>query len=242
MFQSLFVRYFFLESFANKASITPFIGNMYLAENRIMGFEVFCRHDCDYVLQYVAGAVAKKAVLSHIGPLLEKRKHVMNGTFFATLYVVENFYRVWTESAHPIGRKVVLVVYLLYSIFSLIFTLLLVGNTIVALALMLNATIPEGLGIYKSFTMSTYLWLTVSQVVYGVGNDPENHPEFYKVVVIVYGSISLYGWGMLIYMMAAGMIPPGLTTIIGLIFMSAYIATFLHGELVPLLKVRPALL
>jgi cellulose synthase/poly-beta-1,6-N-acetylglucosamine synthase-like glycosyltransferase len=230
-------KYFFLESFADKANITPFIGNMYLAENRILCFEVFCRHDCDYVLQYVHGACAKKATLSHIGPLLEKRKHVMNGTFFATLYVVENFYRVWTESAHPMGRKFILILYLVYSIFSLIFTLLLVGNSIIALALMLRTTMPEGLGFYSSFTMATYIWLTVSQVVYGVGNDPANHPEFYKVVVIVYGCISLYAWGMLIYMMAANLIPSGLMPIIFLLFIAPYIGAFLHGELVSVLKV-----
>ena len=100
-------KYFFLETFENKAACSPFVANMYLAEDRIMGFELLARANCNYILQYVAKAVATTDVPQTLGNLLRQRRRWLNGSFFAALYAIENWHRVYTESGHATCRKAV---------------------------------------------------------------------------------------------------------------------------------------
>ena len=45
-------KYFLLESDENRLVVEPFSANMYLAEDRIMGFEMLVKKDCNYTLHY----------------------------------------------------------------------------------------------------------------------------------------------------------------------------------------------
>ena len=45
-------KYFFLESDENRLVVEPFSANMYLAEDRIMGFEMLVKKDCNYTLHF----------------------------------------------------------------------------------------------------------------------------------------------------------------------------------------------
>lgn len=45
-------KYFYLESDENRLVVEPFSANMYLAEDRIMGFEMLVKKDCNYTLHF----------------------------------------------------------------------------------------------------------------------------------------------------------------------------------------------
>ena len=45
-------KYFYLESDENRLVVEPFSANMYLAEDRIMGFEMLVKKDHNYTLHY----------------------------------------------------------------------------------------------------------------------------------------------------------------------------------------------
>lgn len=45
-------KYFLLESDENRLVVEPFSANMYLAEDRIMGFEMLVKKDCNYTLHF----------------------------------------------------------------------------------------------------------------------------------------------------------------------------------------------
>ena len=45
-------KYFYLESDENRLVVEPFSANMYLAEDRIMGFEMLVKKDRNYTLHY----------------------------------------------------------------------------------------------------------------------------------------------------------------------------------------------
>lgn len=124
-------KYFFLESDENRLVVEPFSANMYLAEDRIMGFEMLVKKDHNYTLHYGRGnekneknekvivvvntAVATTDIPSNLNILIRQRRRWLNGSFFAGLYAIKEWSRLYTESGHSIWRKLLLTIQLIYT-------------------------------------------------------------------------------------------------------------------------------
>ena len=78
---------------------------MYLAEDRILCFELIARKGCRWTLHYVKDARAETDVPMTIVALIQQRRRWLNGSFFAILYMLLNVRRFYWESSHPISRK-----------------------------------------------------------------------------------------------------------------------------------------
>ena len=61
-------------------------GNMYLAEDRILCFELLARKGKAYTLHYVKNAIATTDVPMDMVSLIGQRRRWLNGSFFASLY------------------------------------------------------------------------------------------------------------------------------------------------------------
>lgn len=59
-------------------------------------------------LEYVKEAVAEADPVTKLTDLLKQRRRWLNGTFFALIYTLSNWLRVWTDSHHNFVRKVVI--------------------------------------------------------------------------------------------------------------------------------------
>jgi chitin synthase len=92
----------------------PFSANMYLAEDRILCFELLARADCNWVLRYVKGAVAVTDVPMTLVDLMKQRRRWLNGSFFAMLYACINFPRVLSSTRHSAFRKAALSIQFFY--------------------------------------------------------------------------------------------------------------------------------
>ena len=98
-----------------------FTANMYLAEDRILCFELVTKRNSHWVLQYVKSSHAETDVPDEISELILQRRRWLNGSFFAAVYALVNFIDVW-RSSHSLLRKVMFHIEFLYQTISMLFS------------------------------------------------------------------------------------------------------------------------
>ena len=81
-----------------------FTSNMYLAEDRILCFELVAKRGCNWLLRYCKSARAETDVPEGLAEFILQRRRWLNGSFLCCYIFVGSFYKVWTSS-HSFGRK-----------------------------------------------------------------------------------------------------------------------------------------
>jgi cellulose synthase/poly-beta-1,6-N-acetylglucosamine synthase-like glycosyltransferase len=194
---------------ASLKDLGPFKANMYLAEDRILAYEIVARNDCDWVLRYVKNAVAETDVPMTLHDLVKQRRRWLNGSFFAILYAILNFNRLWTRSSHSFGRKVAISVQFATYVLNIALNWFLVGTFFIAFVLVLDNALQRTIGAHKregadgtkcdyrgaeaaSFLFSTfYAFLTLVQLICGLGNRPDKMTTIYSFCSLFYGILTL---------------------------------------------------
>jgi chitin synthase len=97
-----------------------FTANMYLAEDRILCFELVTKRNCRWILQYVKSATGETDVPDRMPEFILQRRRWLNGSFFAAVYAITHFYQLW-RSSHTATRKFMLLIEFIYQTFSMLF-------------------------------------------------------------------------------------------------------------------------
>jgi chitin synthase len=97
-----------------------FTSNMYLAEDRILSFELVAKVNSDWILKYVKGAVGETDVPDRLDELIMQRRRWLNGSFFAAVYALAHIGQIM-RSGHGVARKVWLGVEAVYNAINLVF-------------------------------------------------------------------------------------------------------------------------
>jgi chitin synthase len=97
-----------------------FTSNMYLAEDRILSFELVAKVNSDWILKYVKGAVGETDVPDRLDELIMQRRRWLNGSFFAAVYALAHVGQIM-RSGHGVARKVWLGVETVYNAINLVF-------------------------------------------------------------------------------------------------------------------------
>lgn len=98
-----------------------FDANMYLAEDRILCFELVAKRGYAWTLRYVKSAWAETDVPDTVPELISQRRRWLNGTFFVALFSVFHFRKVYL-SDHAGWRKFLFHIQLVYNVLSLLFS------------------------------------------------------------------------------------------------------------------------
>ena len=93
---------------------------MFLAEDRILCFEIVTKKHEAWVLKYVKSAKAVTDVPTSVPEFISQRRRWLNGSFFASLHATLNFFRIWT-SGHNFFRKLVLQFEFIYNAIQMLF-------------------------------------------------------------------------------------------------------------------------
>jgi chitin synthase len=101
---------------------------MYLAEDRILCFEIIARKNKNWILHYVKNAVAETDVPETLHALIKQRRRWLNGSFFATLYTIIHFNSFWNGSSHDLITKLGICSQFVYYVFNTVLTWLLPAN------------------------------------------------------------------------------------------------------------------
>ncbi|KAK3825572.1 MAG: chitin synthase 1 [Benniella sp.] len=173
-----------------------FTANMYLAEDRILCFELVAKRNCAWVLQYVKSAYGETDVPDTVAEFISQRRRWLNGSFFASVYALVHQFDIW-RSDHSTARKLFFHLEFFYQAISLFFSWFALGNFYLTFYILGQAMVyepgPEGVPIQKSpfgnndvgkwvFVISNYIYilLIIAQFIMSMGNRPQGSNWAYK--------------------------------------------------------------
>ncbi|KAJ3368813.1 Chitin synthase, class 2 [Allomyces arbusculus] len=119
------IEYFKGETLHNSGDI--FTANMYLAEDRILCFELVAKKECKWILRYVKDSQAVTDAPATYAEFISQRRRWLNGSTFAFLYAVGNMGKFLT-SGQSIFRKFGIVIELLYASINFLFSYFSLAN------------------------------------------------------------------------------------------------------------------
>lgn len=114
-------KYFLGEKRDEDGSSDIFSANMYLAEDRILCFELLAKKHEKWLLRYVQSAFGETDCPDQLPEFLSQRRRWLNGSFFAAIYSTCHFSRIWSTN-HTAGRKIALTIEFAFNFVNLIFS------------------------------------------------------------------------------------------------------------------------
>lgn len=97
-----------------------FTANMYLAEDRILCFELVAKRNCKWILQYVKSSTGETDVPDEMAEFIMQRRRWLNGSFFAAVYALAHFYQI-NRTDHSFMRKLMFMVEFTYQTINMLF-------------------------------------------------------------------------------------------------------------------------
>jgi len=186
-------KYFAGEKMLDNAGI--FAKNMYLAEDRILCFELVTKRNAKWVLTYVKDAKGETDVPETMSELIKQRRRWLNGSFFAAVYALTHFYQIF-RSSHTSVRKAFFLVEFTYQLINMVFSWFAIGNFFLVFQILTTSLgAPELLGntgeVLSVIIEWIYLGSLVTCFVLALGNRPDGSKRFYMVMVFTWGGIML---------------------------------------------------
>ncbi|KAJ5198069.1 chitin synthase I [Penicillium cinerascens] len=187
---------YFLGEKMHGANAGIFTANMYLAEDRILCFEIVSKRKCRWLLQYVKSSTGETDVPDRMAEFILQRRRWLNGSFFAAVYAITHFYQIF-RSDHSFLRKFALMIEFVYQTVAMIFAWFGIGNFFLVFHILttylgdkaLLGTVGQILGIVFEWL---YLATLVTCFVLALGNRPGGSNKFYMTMVYFWIFIMLY--------------------------------------------------
>lgn len=111
---------YFLGEKMHGANAGIFAANMYLAEDRILCFELVAKRNCRWILQYVKSSTGETDVPDTMAEFIGQRRRWLNGSFFAAIYSLVHFYQI-NRTSHSLTRKIMFMVEFFYQTVNMLF-------------------------------------------------------------------------------------------------------------------------
>ncbi|KAK1828392.1 chitin synthase 3 [Podospora conica] len=173
-----------------------FTANMYLAEDRILCFELVTKRNCHWILQYVKSATGETDVPDTVTELILQRRRWLNGSFFAALYAIAHFHQFF-RSDHSFFRKIMFFVEFVFQTVNMIFAWFAIGNFFLVFKILTTSLGQDNLlGNVGSILGVVFAWLygasLITCFVLSMGNRPAGSGKFFMAMVIFWAIIFIY--------------------------------------------------
>ena len=179
--------------------------NMFLAEDRILCFELVAKEGDKWHLTYVKASKGETDVPEGAPEFISQRRRWLNGSFAASIYSLMHFGRMY-KSSHNILRMFFLHVQLLYNIATVILAWFALASFWLTTSVIMdlvgtpsaankNQAFPFGntaTPIINTVLKYIYLGFVVLQFILALGNRPKGSRTTYIVSFVVFGVIQLY--------------------------------------------------
>lgn len=171
--------------------------NTYLAEDRVLGFEVISNRSNEWILGFVKGAKAYTDVPETVAEFLSQRRRWMNGSFFASLYVISNAPDIF-KTKHSIPRKLSIFGVIIYNTIDMLMCWLQPSNCYIAFYY-LNNRLLEQTPLSKmstryilfSIVNYAYLFSLFVALVTSLSIRPHGSRFMYRACMFVFSAIVL---------------------------------------------------
>ncbi|KAF1939970.1 hypothetical protein EJ02DRAFT_445798 [Clathrospora elynae] len=176
-----------------------FTANMYLAEDRILCWELVAKRSEQWVLKYVKAATGETDVPDTVPEFISQRRRWLNGAFFAAVYSLLHFKQVWATD-HTIWRKILLHIEFVYQFVQLLFTFFSLANFYLTFYFVAGSLAdPEldpfghNIGKYIFYILRyTCTLLICMQFILSMGNRPQGAKKMFFWSMVMYGIIMAY--------------------------------------------------
>ncbi|QRV76364.1 chitin synthase [Ceratobasidium sp. AG-Ba] len=170
-----------------------FTKNMFLAEDRILCFELVAKAGDRWTLTYVKPSKAETDVPESAAELIGQRRRWLNGSFAASVYALVHFFRLY-KSGHGIVRMFFFHIQGLYNVFSLIFSWFALANLWLTFSIIIDL-LPEqkdpiylfGTADITHWVNNGFEWLYLAflalQFILALGNRPKGERMAYFITL-----------------------------------------------------------
>lgn len=197
---------YFKGEFLHGSEADVFTSNMYLAEDRILCWELVAKKGEKWLLKYVKSANGETDVPDDVPEFVSQRRRWLNGALFAAIYAQTHFTQIW-QTDHSIMRKIMLHIEFFYQFVQLIFTFFSLANFYLAFYFVAgsltgpNDNVMPGRAGYYLFLVFNYIFICTiaTQFVISLGNRPQGSRHFFYASFILLGLVGMYGMGCGIY-------------------------------------------
>ncbi|KAF2488449.1 chitin synthase B [Lophium mytilinum] len=179
--------------------------NMFLAEDRILCFELVAKAGSKWHLTYVKASKGETDVPEGAAEFIGQRRRWLNGSFAASIYSLMHFGRMY-KSGHNIIRMFFFHVQMIYNVFTVFLSWFALASfwltTSVIMDLVGNsAEDPSktgwpfgqtGTNIFNTVLKYLYLAFLLLQFILALGNRPKGSRWSYMTSFVVFGFIQLY--------------------------------------------------
>ncbi|KAG0696917.1 glycosyltransferase family 2 protein [Suillus ampliporus] len=184
---------YFLGEKMHGAGADIFTANMYLAEDRILCWELVSKRGGSWILHYVKSAYAVTDVPDQVPELISQRRRWLNGSFFAAIHSTVHFHYLY-RSSHSFMRKFWIHIEMIYQLYNLVFSWFALGNYYIAFIILsqaLESYVPQ-IRILNLILNYFYLGLIIMCFLLSLGNRPQGAKWGYTLAFIGFGVITIY--------------------------------------------------
>lgn len=173
--------------------------NMYLAEDRILCWELVAKRHEKWVLKYVKDATGETDVPDTLAEFISQRRRWLNGALFAAIFSQAHFTQIW-HTDHSRVRKFFFHLEFIYQFFSMLFTFFSIANYYLAFYFVAgsvagdnDATIGNHGGEALFIIFRYFLILAIcSQFVLSLGNRPQGTRGLFMITVVTMSLVTVY--------------------------------------------------
>ncbi|QPG74467.1 hypothetical protein FOA43_001797 [Brettanomyces nanus] len=170
--------------------------NMYLAEDRILCYQLVSKPYSSFLLRYVHDSYAVTDVPSSVDEFMAQRRRWLNGSFFAALYSLIHFYRI-LRCSHSWGRKMLLVLEMSYQFISIIISWFALATYFLIFRILTLEVISTTIGFKVGNILAVvFLWIYITAAaltfIISFGNKPNQNKRLYQLVFALFGIVGIY--------------------------------------------------
>ncbi|ODV84331.1 glycosyltransferase family 2 protein [[Candida] arabinofermentans NRRL YB-2248] len=170
--------------------------NMYLAEDRILCFELVAKSTGGMLLRYVHDAFAVTDVPSTVNEFINQRRRWLNGSFFAALYSIIHFYRIG-KANYSFFRTVFLYLEILYQTVNIGLSWLSISFYFLVFRVLTLGVADSDLGFDAGNILAViFLWIYMLALaltfVISFGNKPNDAKRLYIAAFSLFSVVMCY--------------------------------------------------
>ncbi|KAF9227386.1 hypothetical protein BS17DRAFT_775399 [Gyrodon lividus] len=173
-----------------------FTSNMYLAEDRILCFELIAKANSNWVLKYVKGAIGETDVPESLPEFISQRRRWLNGSFFAAVYAIAHVGQIM-RSGHSPSRKVTLFAETVYNCINMVFSWFGIGNFYLFFVILSSSLEDKSFGLsniqyFNAIVQYFLASIIIACFLMSMGNKPKAAHRKYMLASIFLAVLMIY--------------------------------------------------